>query len=331
MDFLHSAYLKAKKLGKRIVLPESQDPRIIKAAELLTKNKLAKVILIGNQEEIAKLATARGVDLAQVQIIDPRGSEHTNNFSEMLYEKRKSKGLSREEAARILLNDNIYFGCFLVKTGLADGLVTGSTHPTSHTICAAVHCVGVQTDNSLISSFFVMIHPDEKFGANGLMFYADCGVIPEPTRKELAEIAIQTARSFSKLTERNPRVAMLSFSTKGSAEHAAVDKVIKATEIVKQKEPKLAIDGELQADAALIPEIAKKKARGSAVAGRANILIFPDLSSGNIAYKLTERLGKAIALGPIFQGCAKPINDLSRGCSTEDVVNVVVITCLQVK
>jgi phosphate acetyltransferase len=329
MDFLAAAYLKAKKLQKTIVLPETDDPRILKAAEILTRNKLCKILLIGNPDTMLKSAAAQNINLATVTMLNPRNSEYTHPFSQNLYARRKHKGLTLEAAAKTILNDNVYFGCSLVNAGLADGLVTGANHATSHTIQATVHCVGVEASNSIISSFFVMLHPDTAFGAEGILFYADCGVNPDPTAEELAEIALQTANSFNKFMPCPPRMAMLSFSTKGSAKHPAVEKVIKATAIVKQRAPHLHVDGELQVDAALIPEVAKKKAKESAVAGQANILIFPDLTSGNIAYKLTERLGKAIAIGPILQGCAKPINDLSRGCSVDDVVNVAVITSLQ--
>ncbi|MBU0686489.1 MAG: phosphate acetyltransferase [Candidatus Margulisbacteria bacterium] len=331
MDFLQSIYLKAKKLNKKIVLPETEDPRILAAAEVLAKNKLAKITLVGNPDEINKLAAERGLDLSQAKIINPRQSEYTHDFSEMLYARRKNKGMTPDEAAKIMLNDNVYFGCYLIKAGLADGLVSGSMNPTTHTIQAAVYSVGLAENSSLISSFFVMLLPDTSFGVNGIMFFADCGVVPDPNAEQLAEIAMQTTNSFKKLIDRTPRVAMLSFSTKGSAKHPSLEKVVQATEIVKQKMPKLAVDGELQLDAAIIPAVAKKKARGSNVAGKANILIFPDLTSGNIGYKIAERIGKATAVGPIFQGCAKPINDLSRGCSVDDIVNVSVITCLQVK
>jgi len=329
MDFISNIWNRAKKLNKRIVLPEATDARILKAAETITKAKLARVILLGNELEIGKAAEMGSADISGIEIITPLDSPKLDQYVKELTEQRKAKGLSEDEAKRMLTVDLHYFGAMMVKNGEADGMITGATHPTADTIRAAVCSVGTAKDISIISSFFVMIHPNKKIGEEGILFYADCGVIPDPSAEELADIAICTADSFVRLMRKEPKIAMLSFSTKGSASHPDIDKVIKATEIVKGRNKDLEIDGELQADAAIIESVAKRKAPESNVAGRANILIFPDLNSGNIGYKLTQRLGGAMALGPIFQGAARPINDLSRGCSTDDVVNVAAITAIQ--
>jgi phosphate acetyltransferase len=311
MGFISDIWNQAKRAQKTIVLPEGEDPRIVEAAQIIEKSKLAKVILLGEN------------------FTNPKTHPRLEEFIQKYQKKREAKGMTLDQAHKILTSDLPFFGAMLVDAGEADGMVSGANHATSDTIRAAVHCVGLAPGQTLISSFFAMITSKKEFGEDGLLFFADCGVVPNPNPEELAEIAITTATSFTKLTGKEPRIAMLSFSTKGSASHPDVDKVIKATEIAKKKRPDLLIDGELQGDAALIPSIGKKKAPGSTVAGQANILIFPDLDAGNICYKLTERIGGATALGPIFQGCAKPINDLSRGCSVEDVVNVAAITAVQ--
>ena len=329
MNFIQEIWNKAKRLNRTIVLPESEDIRVLKATELTLQSKLANIILIGDEGKIQGLAQENNINLTNAQIINPRKCEKLDKYVQLLKEKRAAKGMTIEKARHLLVDDYPYFAAMLVDQGLADGMVSGATHYTSETIKATIECIGKAPLQSIISSFFVMILEDKKFGADGILFFADCGEVPNPNSEQLADIAIQTADSFHKLIGKEPRVAMLSFSTKTSAEHPDVDKVIKATGIAQKKKPDLLIDGEMQLDAALIPGVAQRKAPGSSVAGHANILIFPDLDAGNIGYKLTERLAHAKAFGPILQGEAKPVNDLSRGCSIEDIVNVVAITAVQ--
>ena len=329
MDFIQDIWTKAKKLNKTIVLPETNDVRILRATEIITKSHLAKIVLIGKEAAIKELAAKNGLNISDATIIDPALSGDLEKYITEYQKLREKKGMTLDEARKIMSEDYPFFGAMMVRFGDADGMVTGADHPTAHTIKATVHCVGVAPGISLISSFFAMISPKKEFGIDGLLFYADCGVNPNPTSDQLSDIAITTADSFRKLVGWDPKVAMLSFSTKGSARHPDADKVIAATNMVKSKRPELLVDGELQADAALIPSIGKSKAPDSKVAGKANILIFPDLDAGNICYKITERLGGAIALGPLLQGGAKPINDLSRGCSADDIVNITAITAVQ--
>jgi phosphate acetyltransferase len=329
MDFIKETWHKAKSLQKTIVLPETEDARVLKAAELIVKSKLARVILVGEEARFKNVAGAGDADLSGARIIDPYKHPQLDKYVQLLKEKRAAKGMTIEKARQLLTKEYPYFGAMLVDRGEADAMVTGATHYTAETLRATIECVGKAPDQSLISSFFVMVLPDKNFGEDGVLFFADCGVVPNPTAEQLADIAVQTSESFNKLIGREPKVAMLSFSTKTSAVHPDVDKVINATRLAKEKRPALMLDGELQLDAALVPDIGRRKAPGSLVAGRANVLIFPDLDAGNIGYKLTERLAHAQAFGPLLQGEAKVVNDLSRGCSVEDIINITAISAVQ--
>lgn len=328
MTLLESLKEKAKKNPRRIVLAEGEEPRTVKAATIITQEKLAKVVLIGNRTKIEAVAKEQGVDVTNIPSIDPETSPSFEEFAQTYYELRKAKGMTIEEA-RKLMKDTVYYGTMMVYKGEMDGLVSGALHSTGDTIRPALQTIKTKPGINIVSSSFVMIVPDCEYGDKGMFIFADCAVMPNPTDQELAEIAIASAETGRVLCGMEPRVAMLSFSSYGSAKHELVDKVKRAVAIAKEKAPDLKIDGELQADAAIIPKVGKSKAPASPIAGVANVLIFPDLQSGNIAYKLVERLAKAQAVGPILQGIAKPINDLSRGCSVDDIVHLVAITSVQ--
>lgn len=324
MNFIDSIKERAKLKNKTIVLPESMDERVLKAAETLLSENLTKVILIGNEKEIMN----HSFNLTGATIIDPENSELTEKFTQELTFLRKDKGMTESKAKELLLTDYMYFACMLVKDNLADGVVSGACHSTANTLRPALQIIKTKESSKLVSAFFIMVVPNCSYGENGVFLFADSGLEQNPNAEKLAYIAVDSADSFKLLTEKEPYVAMLSHSTMGSAKHADVDKVIQATTLAKSL-TNYSLDGELQLDAAIVPEVAASKAPNSPVAGKANVLVFPDLDAGNIGYKLVQRLAKAEAYGPITQGMKSPINDLSRGCSSEDIVGVALITALQ--
>ena len=321
MEFLQSILDKASKKRKTILLPESSDERVLKASEILTENNTAYIITLGNEEKIRSDAEKLEVDLTGVRIIEPEKSDKLSDFTNIFYNLRKKKGITIEQA-RETVKQNLFFAAMMVKEGMADGSVAGSLASTANVLRAGIQCIGMPEGNSIVSSFFLMVRPEKAYT------FADCAVVPNPDAKQLADIAISTADNHKKLTDEEPYVAMLSFSTKGSAQHKDVNKVIEATRLVKEKKPDLKVDGEFQFDTAVVDSVGRKKAPHSDIAGRANVLIFPDLDAGNIGYKLAQRWGKAEAIGPIVQGLKKPFFDLSRGCSVEDIVNTAAICVL---
>lgn len=315
--------IKVNAAGKKktIVLPESHDDRVLRAAETLVNQKIVSVITLGNPETVKNSAEKLNINLSGVSIIDPVKSDRFEDFAKTFFELRKKKGISIEEASAAMKRD-LFFGAMLVREGLADGSVAGSTASTGDVLRAGIQCIGMPEGISTVSSFFLMVFPDKTFS------FADCAVVPNPDSSQLADIAITTAENHEKLTGEKAKVAMLSFSTKGSATHELVDKVLEGLKIARSKKPELNIDGELQFDAAIVESVGKRKAPGSEVAGKANVLIFPDLNAGNIGYKIAQRLGGCEAVGPVIQGLKKPYFDLSRGCSVEDIVNTAAIAAL---
>jgi phosphate acetyltransferase len=329
MELLDRIKLNARKHNMRIVLPEGYEERTIKAADIAIHEGLAQIILIGDPVEINSHAAQLGLkNLANAVIVNPKAHEKKEHYIKMMVELRKSKGMTKEEASK-LIEDPLYLGVLMIKNGDADGEVSGADHSTGDVLRPAFHYVKTAPGISVVSGAFIMILPDKSFGENGVIVFADGAVHPNPNEKELAEIAVATAHTARAIGGFEPKIAMLSFSTKGSAKHEMVDRVVNATKIAKEMAPDLQIDGELQGDAALVEAIGRSKAPGSTIAGKANVLVFPDLNSGNIAYKLVQRLAHAEAIGPILQGMAAPINDLSRGCSVSDIVSMIAITSNQ--
>jgi phosphate acetyltransferase len=328
MKVLNDIISNAKKAKKRIVLPEGLEPRTLRAADIILRDGIARLILLGNPEQIRIEAEKVGANINQATLVDPKTDSRREKYAAMMTEIRKSKGLTTEDALR-LLNDPLYFAPMMIKAGDADGELAGAINATGDVLRPAFQYIKTLPGVSVVSGAFLMFINDPNIGHEGILVFADCAVMPDPDERQLAEIAITTAQTAKAIIGLEPRVAMLSFSTKGSASHDMVDKVVKATKLAMEMAPDLKIEGELQVDAALIKEVAQLKAPGSEVAGRANILIFPSLESGNIGYKLVQRLAQAEAIGPVLQGMAAPINDLSRGCSVTDIVNMVAITSNQ--
>ncbi|MBA5850503.1 phosphate acetyltransferase [Clostridium sp. cel8] len=328
MRLMKQIWAKAKTDKKKIVLAEGEEERNIKASEKIIKNGIADVIMIGNVDRIKEKAGELGVDLTGVELEDPENSTKLKEYADKFYELRKKKGMTPEKADKIV-RDPLYFATMMVKMGDADGLVSGSIHTTGDLLRPGLQIIKTAPGISVVSSIFMMDVPNCSYGDDGMLLFADCAVNPNPNTEQLAAIAVTTAKTAKELCGMDPKIAMLSFSSKGSAEHEVVDKVRNATKLAKEMDPDLKIDGELQLDASLVEEVANLKAPGSEVAGKANVLVFPELQSGNIGYKLVQRFAKAEAIGPICQGFAKPINDLSRGCSSDDIVNVVAVTAVQ--
>lgn len=327
MGFIDEIKAKAKADKKTIILPESMDTRTWEAAEKILKEGLANLIILGSPEEVEKYG--KGYDVTGATIIDPATYEKTEEYLDLFVELRKKKGLTKEEARKQALSDYAYYGCLMIKAGDADGMVSGACHSTANTLRPCLQIIKTKPGCKLVSAFFLMIVPNCEYGEDGVFVFGDCGLNQDPNPEELAAIAASSAESFEQLTGKKAKVAMLSHSTKGSAKHDLVTKVVEATKIAKEQYPELDVDGELQLDAALVPSVAASKAPDSTVAGQANVLIFPNLDAGNIGYKLVQRLAKAEAYGPVTQGIGAPVNDLSRGCFEDDIVGVVAITAVQ--
>lgn len=328
--FIDQIVSRAKLLQKTIILPETDDDRVIQAAAVILKERIAKIILIGKLDIVTEKARALKADIADAEIVDPETSEYLEEFVAKFQKKREKKGMTLEKAREILRTDSMFFGAMMVDKGLAHGMVGGAVNTTAHTLRAMIQCVGTKPGTKVISSFFMIVSPNQTLGSDGVAFFGDCAVIPNPDSQQLADIAEATAENFKAFTGKEANIAFLSFSTKGSAETEETKKVADAALILKERRPELNMDGEIQFDAAIVPEVGSKKAPGSTVAGKANVLIFPTLDAGNIGYKIAQRYGNCEALGPILQGANSPVNDLSRGCNIQDIVNVVAITAVQV-
>lgn len=328
MNFIEEIRAKAQKNNRTIVLAEGTEERTVKAAGIISQEKIANIILLGNEKDVNEEAKKAGVDLKGVNILDYVNSPMFEEYVDTYYEMRKKKGLSKDEAVAIMKN-SLYFGSMMVYKEKAQGMVAGAQNTTGDVLRASLQIIKTAPGISVVSGAFVMISPKKEFGENGMLLFADCAVNPNPTAEQLAEIAYATSKTAKALVGFDPKVAMLSFSTKGSASHELVDKVVEAIKIARERYPDLVIDGEMQADAAIVPKVGSSKAPGSTVAGKANILVFPDLQAGNIGYKLVQRFGNVEAVGPVLQGMAKPVNDLSRGCSVDDIVNTTAMTACQ--
>ena len=330
MNFIENIKNRAKQEIKTIVLPEAEDIRTLKATQIALKEKYANIVLVGNEEIIKQKAQENNINIEGATIINPQTSKDYEKYAQLLYELRKNKGMTIEQAKELVLNP-VYFGMLMVKDEetKADGLVSGAAHSTADTLRPALQILKTAPDTKLVSAFFVMVVPDCEYGENGTFIFGDAGLNENPNPDQLSEIAISSSKSFTQLVQKEPKIAMLSYSSHGSAHSELTEKVIEATKLLKEKEPNLIADGELQLDAAIIPEVAASKAPTSPLKGEANVLIFPNLDAGNIGYKLVQRLGKAEAYGPLCQGIAKPVNDLSRGCSAEDIAGVIAITAVQ--
>lgn len=329
MSFIDRIKERAKQDVKTIVLPETDDRRTLIAAAKILQEGTARLVMVGKEEKIMDGARWLEVDLSQVKVVDPENTEKLDEYVNLLYETRKEKGMTPEKARELLLSDYLMFGVMMVKAKDADGMVAGACHATADVLRPSLQVLKTAPGVKLVSGFFILDVPDCEYGADGTFLFADCGLNQDPTAEELADIADSSAKSFTTLVGQKPIIAMLSHSSKGSAKHPLVDKVVEATRIAHEKYPHLTLDGELQPDAALVPAIAHSKAPGSEVDGKANVLIFPNLDCGNISYKLVQRLGKAEAYGPMLQGISRPVNDLSRGCSADDIVGVVALTAVQ--
>ncbi|MBR4140148.1 MAG: phosphate acetyltransferase [Lachnospiraceae bacterium] len=327
MGFIDVIKERARADKKVIVLPESEDRRTYEAAAQIMKEEIADIVIVGTEAQVAEVGA--GLDLTGIKVVDPATNPKTAEYIEKLVELRSKKGMTAEQATEILMNNYLYYGVMMIKMGDADGMVAGACHSTADTLRPCLQILKTKPGTKLVSAFFLMVVPDCEYGANGTFIFADSGLEQNPDPEKLAAIAYSSAESFELLVQQPAKVAMLSHSTMGSAKHADVDKVVEATRIVKEAHPELMVDGEMQLDAAIVPSVGKSKAPNSPVAGEANVLVFPDLDAGNIGYKLVQRLAKAEAYGPVTQGIAKPVNDLSRGCSAEDIVGVVAITAVQ--
>ena len=328
MSFIENVHQQAQAEEKRLVLPEGTEPRIIKAVPVILEKELADIILLGKEDEIRSIAEQEGVDLSGVEIVNPAKASNLADYAKSYYQLRKHKGISQAEAKE-QIKDPLYYASMMVEQGAADAKVAGADNATGNVLRAAIKIIGTSDGISIVSGAFIMILDEADFGEDGLLIFADCAVNPDPDAEQLAEIAVSSAQTGKDLAKIDPKVAMLSFSTDGSAQHELVTKVEQATATARELDPSLEIDGEMQADAALVPAVAQKKYPSSKIAGEANVLVFPGLEAANIGYKLVQRLAGAEAIGPVLQGIAKPVNDLSRGCSVEDIVNTAALTVVQ--